>query len=224
MLLSVFSSCFYVFADEGNKGENEKCKRIALTFDDGPCAKYDRRILDILDKYKIKATFFMVGENIEREPETAREIVSRGHEIGNHTYSHKKLGRLGRNELESEISRTESIIERVCGKKAVLFRPPEGYVSDTVGSVVTSDGYRLVLWSIDTLDWKGTSSDAICQKVMKGAKDGAIILCHDYIFGKSNTADAMEKFIPRLINNGYEFVTVSELLSDGTSSVNIALS
>ena len=216
LFLSLCFASFPIYALEGivRSGKETGDMRIALTFDDGPCEKYDPEILDLLDKYGVRATFFLVGENIEREPLSAKRIADRGHEIGNHTYSHKKLGKLTASELSGEIARTKSLIERVCGCTPTLFRPPEGYVSELVSGAASSGGYTLVLWSIDTLDWQGRSAKDIVDTVMKEAKDGAIILCHDYIWRKSETAKAINEFIPRLQSMGYKFVTVSELLED----------
>jgi peptidoglycan/xylan/chitin deacetylase (PgdA/CDA1 family) len=216
LFLALCFSSFPIYALEGivRSGKETGEKRIALTFDDGPCEKYDPEILDVLDKYGVSATFFLVGENIERVPLSAKRIADRGHEIGNHTYSHKRPGKLSAPELCGEIARTKSLIERVCGCTPLLFRPPEGFVNELVRDVASSGGYTLVLWSIDTLDWKGREAKDIVDTVMKEAKDGAIILCHDYIWKKSETAKAINEFIPALQKMGYKFVTVGELLED----------
>lgn len=211
LLLSVKSEA--ASADVSTKKDSSKI--IALSFDDGPSGKYDGRILDILDKFSVKATFFMVGANIAREPLSALEIALRGHEIGNHTFSHKKIKSMSDEMLTEELSYTSRLIEKVCGSAPYLFRPPEGYISDTVIKVADREGYKIVLWNIDTLDWTGNSARDIVRSVIEGARDGAIILCHDSVYGRrASTAEALLKFIPELQKEGYEFVTVGELLSE----------
>ena len=216
LFISLWASSFRCYALEGviRSGKETEEKRIALTFDDGPCEKYDPEILDVLDKYGVIATFFLVGENIERDPLSAKRIAERGHEIGNHTYSHKKMGKLSESELISEMTRTSELIKGVCGYTPTLFRPPEGYVNGVVSSAASSGGYTLVLWSIDTLDWQGRAACDIVDTVISNAKNGAIILCHDYIWKKSETAKAINEFIPILQKMGYKFITVSELLEE----------
>ncbi len=197
---------------EGVYSKNESEKRIALTFDDGPHKKYTEEILDILDAYKVKATFFVVGVCAEKYPEIiAREIAS-GHEIGNHTYSHIHLHGASGSVLAGEIDKTEQLLFENNGYSTTLFRPPEGVCNDTVRAVAKDMNYSLVLWTVDTKDWVPVSCDSIVNTVIKSAGGGEIILMHDYVVGKSNTPDALRILIPRLLAEGYTFVTVSELL------------
>lgn len=187
-------------------------KKIALTFDDGPHKKYTEEILDILDTYKVRATFFVVGVCAEKYPEiVAREIAS-GHEIGNHTYSHIHLRNASGSLLAGEIDKTERLLFENNGYSTHLFRPPEGVCNDTVRSVAKDMNYSLVLWSIDTKDWIPASCESIVSTVTKNLDGGEIILMHDYVVGKSNTPDALRILIPKLLEEGYTFVTVSELL------------
>lgn len=187
-------------------------KRIALTFDDGPHKKYTEEILDILDKYHIKATFFVVGVCAEKYPEiVAREIAS-GHEIGNHTYSHAHLRNIKPSALTGEIEKAEQLILERLNYKTTLFRPPEGVCNDTVRAVAKDMNYSLVLWTVDTLDWVPASCDSIVKAVLDKVDGGEIILMHDYVVGKSNTPDALRVIIPALLERGFTFVTVSELL------------
>ncbi len=187
-------------------------KRIALTFDDGPHKKYTEEILDILDKYNVKATFFVVGVCAEKYPEIiAREIAS-GHEIGNHTYSHIHLRNTSESVLAGEIDKTEQLLFENNGYSTTLFRPPEGVCNDTVRAVTKDMNYSLVLWTVDTKDWVPVSCDSIVNTVLKNVDGGEIILMHDYVVGKSNTPDALRIIIPALLEKGYSFVTVSELL------------
>lgn len=186
--------------------------KIALTFDDGPDKNYTEEILDILNEYGIKATFFVIGKNCEENPDILKRIANEGHEIGNHTYSHPHLSKLSRNSLEEEIIKTENIVEDITGVKTSLFRPPEGVYSKNIAETSYALSYRAILWSVDTTDWKSPKADKIAQVVMDNTRSGVIILCHDYIAGESNTPAALRMFIPRLIQQGYVFVTVSELI------------
>lgn len=185
--------------------------QIALTFDDGPSEKYTGRILDLLKKYNVRATFFLVGTNVCMAPDIVKRESREGHELGNHTFTHPHMKTQTRPSLEYELNLTSDVIYRACGKHPTLFRPPEGILSDAVLSASDSLGYRRVLWTIDTMDWAHRSADEIVKNVLKNAGNGSIILMHDYIVGESHTEDALEIIIPELLARGFEFVTVSEL-------------
>lgn len=188
-------------------------KRVALTFDDGPSEKHTKEILDLLDQYHVKATFFVVGSNVCKNPDLLRLEVEKGHEIGNHTFTHPHLKKIDRVSLEDELQKTADAVYAISGKQIRLFRPPEGYRSDAVASATQNLGYQLVYWTIDTTDWAHNSTRNIVETVKKNVKDGSIILMHDYIVGESNTADSLRQIIPYLQEQGYRFVTVSELRS-----------
>lgn len=190
-----------------------KEKKIALTFDDGPHYKYTDKILDILEKYGVKATFFVIGENAERHPEKVKRIASLGHEIGNHTYSHPHLKTVSGTELGEEIQKASDVICKLTGKKPVLFRPPEGYCGADIAETAKKYGCDVILWSHDTRDWAHTPSDQISKKILESVGCGDIILFHDFITPDTPTPDALETVIPKLIENGYEFLTVSELIA-----------
>lgn len=192
----------------------ETVKKVALTFDDGPHPRYTEKILDILSEYGVKATFFIIGKNAENYPEAMKKIAETDCEIGNHTYSHARLDRLNRKDAENEIKKCEDIIYSVTGKRPSVLRPPHGFVSENFSDIASSMQYNVVLWSIDTLDWSLTPSDTIYTNVMKDLKGGDIILMHDYVSGGNTTCDALRKIIPRLLSEGYEFVTISELISE----------
>ncbi len=189
-------------------------KRVALTFDDGPHIKFTKQILDVLDKYGVKATFFVIGENAERYPELVKSEYEAGHEIGNHTYSHRRLGSVDRAFMLDEIKKTDDIIYGITGKYPILFRPPEGRTSSELEADVFAKSKKTVLWTIDTRDWAHNPLADIVRTVKTNVKNGSIILFHDYITPYSETPDALEKLIPYLTENGYEFVTVSELLTN----------
>lgn len=185
-------------------------KKIALTFDDGPHPKYTEKILQVLDKYGIKATFFAIGENITYYPEAFQKIKEAGHEIGNHTFSHPHLQQKDPTTLEQEIEKAEEMMSFSNENK--LFRPPEGVCSDTVCRVASQMGYTIILWTVDTRDWSHPAPDAIIQNVKTNVKSGDIILFHDYIAAPSPTPEALDKLIPLLLAKGFRFVTVSELI------------
>lgn len=187
-------------------------KKIALTFDDGPDNRYTPEILDILSEYNAKATFFVVGSNCEMYPDLVLRELRDGHEIGNHTYSHPRLTKISQGKLVNEIIETENILFEICEYRPKLFRPPEGIYSNTVKRVIQRLDYIPVAWSVDTLDWRGTSADRIVKTVMNDPKSGMIILCHDYISHHGCTPSALRAFIPKLQKLGYEFVTVSDLM------------
>lgn len=187
---------------------------IALTFDDGPHPKYTRKILDILDEYGIPATFFFVGENVSYYPDTAREVVKRGHEIGNHTYSHPRVSKQSEAAFREELVRCEDVIKQVTGVHPKVFRPPQGSWNQRVYEVARQRDYSVILWDLDTLDWAHTPSDKIASYILENAKSGNIILMHDYHSGCCTTLDALRMFIPNLIEQGYRFVTVSELIEE----------
>jgi peptidoglycan/xylan/chitin deacetylase (PgdA/CDA1 family) len=196
------------------KSNRSAGKRIALTFDDGPHPIFTGRILDILERYNVKATFFVVGQNVENYPKAFERLVSSECEIGNHTYTHKNIGNMSEDELLMELERTERAIERISHRHTLLLRPPEGHFGDVVQRVSVVRGYDIILWSIDTLDWAHTSAADMAKKVISNVSCGDIILMHDYTSGGAHTIEALEIIIPRLIEMGYELVTVSELICD----------
>lgn len=193
------------------KNENEYMK-IALTFDDGPHPRYTPQILDILDEYGVKATFFVIGVNAEYYPDVVEEVIKRGHEIGNHTYSHPHVSCLNSDNLKVEVEKCESVIYGLTDHKTKLFRPPEGMIDADVRSVLRSLDYKVILWDIDTMDWAHTPPKSIAENILDNITSGDIILMHDYVAHNSPTPEAMRIFIPKLIERGYRFVVVSELI------------
>ncbi len=199
-------------ADVYRHADTER-KVIALTFDDGPHYKYTEEILDILKKYGVKATFFMIGANAEKHPRLAKRVFSEGHEIGNHTYSHPHLKGLSECDIKKEIKTSSAVIEKITGSCPTLFRPPEGFCGKEVTAAAENMGYTVILWSQDTRDWAHTTPEKISSDILNNVRCGDIILFHDFITPDTPTPAALEKIIPRLCNDGYEFVTVSELIA-----------
>ncbi|MDR0839345.1 MAG: polysaccharide deacetylase family protein [Oscillospiraceae bacterium] len=182
---------------------------VALTFDDGPSG-VTPRILDLLDEYGGKATFCVIGNRVENYADTVRRIAEEGSEIIGHSWDHKNLVKLSDAAMRSELLDTNAAIEAVLGFSPVLYRPPYGNVNDKLKAVSAELGLSLIVWSVDTLDWKTRDANKTCDAVFNDVRDGGIILCHDIY---DETADAMAYVIPELIARGYQLVTVSELLS-----------
>ncbi len=188
--------------------------KVALTFDDGPHPRYTPAILEILDEYGIEATFFVIGRNVENYPEAFQALLESDCEIGNHTYTHRNIGRMSEEEICRELELTEQAIEKNSSLRPSLFRPPEGAYGEKIERASRECGYDIVLWSIDTLDWAHTPSEAIASKVLGSIGDGDIILMHDYVSHGNTTLGALRIIIPELLARGYEFVTVSELIGE----------
>lgn len=184
---------------------------IALTFDDGP-SKHTERLLDILAQHRVKATFFVIGNLIDNRPETLQRIVTDGHEIGGHSWSHRELTKLSSKDIIDEIMNTQTKIQSITGVDTRLLRPPYGSYNDEIKHICAENNIIMINWSLDTLDWDTCDADKVYEAIMNQVKDGNIILCHD-LYG--TTVDAMERVIPDLIAQGYQLVTVSELLSYG---------
>lgn len=197
---------------------NTEEKIVAITFDDGPHPRYTAEILDILAEYDVKATFFVIGKNIEQYGSLVRRAAEEGHEIGNHTYTHATLSHLDRAILEREISDSEGLIEEYTGRRPTVFRPPGGKSSPLVEAIVTQNGGKIILWDVDTRDWSGRASAEIVETVVNETVPGSIILFHDYAVGKSTTVEAIKEILPRLCAAGYQFVTVTELLTYAAST------
>ena len=188
-------------------------KVIALTFDDGPHPYLTDKILDILDEYNAKATFFVVGQMATAYPEVLKRVALRGHEIGNHTYTHLAESDDGCDKLRSEIQRTEDTVFQLTAKKTFLFRPPTGHCCPSAVKMTGELGYKTVVWDIDTRDWAHNSPARILSEVKKHAHSGSIILFHDFIGRESPTPDALRATLKYLKGQGYSFRTVGEMIS-----------
>lgn len=177
---------------------------IALTFDDGP--NYNtNKIIDILNNFKVKATFFVLGQNIEGHEEILTKMANNNLEIGNHTYSHKLLTKMSPEKIQEEVNKTNDLITNITSKQPTLLRTSYGSFTKKIRSSVDMP---IIIWNIDTLDWKYHSSERIANSILSKVKDGDIILMHDIY---NATANALEIAIPKLLEQGYQLVTVSEL-------------
>ena len=179
-------------------------KMVALTFDDGP-GRYTQEIVDCLKENDARATFFVLGCNIDSYKSAVKNANKIGCEIANHSYSHAMLYKLSASQIKSEISNTDAKIKKITGSKAAVCRTPGGGISSTVKSSV---GKPIILWSIDTLDWKTRNTEKTISAVMNNVKDGDIVLMHDI---HEPTKRAALSIIPQLKKKGYQLVTVSEL-------------
>ncbi|TYP69604.1 polysaccharide deacetylase family protein [Paenibacillus methanolicus] len=189
-------------------------KLIALTFDDGPDHRYTPEILEILKASGAKATFFMVGTQLKKYPDTVKQIVADGHGVGNHTYHHANLAKLNENEIKQEIKTTDALFREAVGFVPHLVRAPYGSVSDVLKTVVRDNNRELVGWTVDTMDWDGATVTAMRGNVNKNARPGGIVLMHS--FGSKhlrNTVKLLPLIIKDLRAKGYTFVTVDELLA-----------
>ena len=184
---------------------DEEHPKIALTFDDGPHPVYTEELLDGLKKRKVMATFFLIGNNIEGNEEIVKRMAEEGHLIGSHTYNHVQLNKLSESKAKEEILKGCNKIYETTGVCPSFVRPPFGEWKKNLDFCVTM---LPVFWNVDSLDWKLQNTEKIVKRVVKDVKEGDIILMHD-IFKES--VDAAEIFIPQLLQEGYQLVTVSEL-------------
>ena len=206
----VIQSSYLTEKDEElyKKAQAEKNKKVvALTFDDGPDGNTTPQALDILAKYKIKATFFVQGKNIAGNEAILKRMQSEGHEVGNHSWNHPILTKLSLEDAKKQITDTEDAIKSVLGKSTKLMRPPYGAISDDIRN---SLDLRFIMWDVDSLDWKSKNEAAIFTEIQHQTSDGAIILMHDI---HQPSVNSLSKVIEYLKEQGYSFVTVSELLN-----------
>lgn len=189
-------------------------KKIALTFDDGPDPTYTESILEILERYNAKATFFMIGEHIEKYPEIAKKVASKGHEIGNHTFHHRHLTELTKKEIEEEIARTDQSIRNATNEETVSFRPPFFDWDDKVNEVVKQFSYPVIsATNLSAKDWESPGTDWIVNETKKQIKPGSIFIFHDGLGDRSQTVEAVDLLLEEYARD-YQFVTVRELLEE----------
>lgn len=178
---------------------------IALTFDDGPYAPVGNRIMDCLEQYNGRSTFFVVGNRVPTYQAEIKRMHNNGHEIGNHTYEHKYLTKLNAAEIRSQIDRCNQVVASVTGQAPALVRLPGGNKNSTV---LANIDQPIIMWNIDTLDWKTRNAAKTVQAVLGNVKDGDVILMHELY---EASGDAAVTMIPALVQQGYQLVTVSEL-------------
>lgn len=187
-------------------------KVVALTFDDGPHPTYTVQVLDLLEQYGAKGTFFLVGEHAEKNPEIVFRMHEYGHEIANHTYTHPFTTSIPK--IMEEIKQTNDALFSITGDSPKLFRPVEGNYNEQLVDAVVKEGYKIVMWSWhqDTEDWKNPGVNNIANKVLDGIEEGNIVLFHDGGGNREQTVKALEIILPELKKRGYKFITVTEML------------
>lgn len=200
-------------------------KIVGLTFDDGP-SEYTPQILAVLNRYRVKATFFLLGKNVAAHPDTARAILQGGHAVGNHTFSHPRLSEINPLQVISELRQCQKTIQEVVGTKTRTMRPPQGAQSLSSFLITRMMGYTTVHWSASGDDWQGDPAIVVAERVLRKVKPGAIILLHDgleplavngdpeyqRLRDRAPTIAALERIIQQLQGEGYRFATVPQLL------------
>ncbi|NEW09839.1 polysaccharide deacetylase family protein [Paenibacillus sp. SYP-B3998] len=190
-------------------------KLVALTFDDGPNPDYTPQILDVLKQYEAKATFFVLGKRVQMYPQIAIREVNEGHEIANHTYDHHFLKHVSPSKLKEEIEQTQDIIFDITEQTPHVFRPPGGFYDQSLIELAKQDRFTVVMWSWyqDTKDWKKPGVDKIVNSVLSNIHNGDIILFHDLAGDCTQTVEALKIVLPELKKQGYQFLTVTDLIS-----------
>lgn len=191
-------------------------KLIALTFDDAPDTVHTEKVLDILKKYKVKATFFLVGFKMERHPEVTERIYEEGHDVGNHSYSHPNFTEYSSQSIfKEQILKTEKLFQETLGVRPKMIRPPYGQIRDGQIRQLEKKGYKIINWSVDSFDWhpKKNAPQNIIERVLDYIHPGAVVLLHAGGLNKENTIEALPKLIIALKNNGYQFATLEDLLT-----------
>lgn len=191
---------------DANLNQKSNQKLISITFDDGPHPTLTPKLLGILQKENVPATFYLLGSRVRQYPQVVRSIMEQGHQIGSHTTNHKALTKLSAQQRDKEIQDTISLITRLTGSPPSTMRPPYGAYDD---NVIAASHQPLVLWSVDPEDWKDKDAKTVYNRVVKNVKDGDIILLHDI---HATSVAAAEKIIKKLKQDGYTFVTVDQLM------------
>jgi peptidoglycan-N-acetylglucosamine deacetylase len=206
----------------GVVGEPRPSKRLALTYDDGPNDPYTGQLLEVLARHDVKATFFMMGKYVEMRPEIVRQVAESGHVVGNHTYSHPNLIFVSQRELRSQIERTQKAIEDATSIRPKLFRPPFGGRNPLTFGVVREFGLIPIMWRTTCYDWSATSPETIVNHAKRQIKGGDVILLHDgghLACGtdRSHSVKATDEIIRSYKAEGFEFVTVTQIMQNPTS-------
>jgi peptidoglycan-N-acetylglucosamine deacetylase len=193
-------------------------KKLALTYDDGPNDPHTESLLDVLDRHDVKATFFLIGRYVRQRPDLVRRQLVLGHAIGNHTWDHPNLIFSTPDSLRSQLQRTSKEIFDACGQKPALFRPPFGGRRPGVVQAARSMGMTTIMWNVTCYDWRAKNSDAVERHATRQVRGGDVILLHDgghkgFGADRSHTIKATDNLIRRYKGQGYEFVTIPEMLA-----------
>lgn len=190
----------------------EDKNQVALTFDDGPHPEYTPQILAVLDRYHVKATFFMVGDMARQYPEVARKVANQGHEVADHTMTHPEAPKTDDQRLRREVQRAAQLLEQISGKKVHYFRPPYGYFDVAYFQACRDNNMDVVLWSIVPRDWEQPPADVLVRRVAAEIRPGAIVLLHDGGGDRRQTVEALPAIIEAIRAKGLQMVTLSQLL------------
>ena len=204
-------------------------KKIALTFDDGPNPACTSALLDVLAKHNVRATFFMIGQFVRQQPELTRRVLAAGHEVGNHTFSHPNLSLASERKTRQELADCESALKDAgVGNQSGLFRPPFGARRPVTFRIARELGLTPIQWSVTAFDWNAPSAERIEQNVEKRLRGGDVLLFHDgghraVNTDRMHTVNAVASLVPKLVDRGYEFVTIGDWIkasdaSDGSPS------
>jgi peptidoglycan/xylan/chitin deacetylase (PgdA/CDA1 family) len=181
-----------------------------MTFDDGPSATLTPKLLDLLAAHHIKATFFVIGENVAEHPEIVARAAQEGHEIANHSWSHPNFGKMSDESVRRQLRQTDDAIKNAAGKRPTLLRPPYGSITAREKRWIHDEfGYDIILWDVDPYDWKRPGPAVVRARILKETRPGSIVLSHDIHPG---TIEAMPSTFDELEAKGFKFVTVSELI------------
>lgn len=198
----------YAFSGPHNKAE------VALTFDDGPDATYTSKMLDTLNKYGVKGTFFLLGQNAEKYPDVVKRMAAEGHVIGNHSYSHPEFVKLSDAEYHEQITKTERIVKNLAGYEPKFIRPPYGAINEQQVAWATNRKNMIVQWTVDTLDWKTTNAQDITNKAVGNSFPGSVILQHSGPgLNLQASLESLDQTIPQLTSKGARFVTLPQMFN-----------
>ncbi len=187
-------------------------KKVAISFDAAWGNEQTEQLLNILDEYKVKTTFFLVGEWVDKFPESVKEIAKRGHDVENHSNTHCYMTQVSESAMNEEITSCNDKIEQLTGKCPTLFRAPYGDYNNAVVKAVKANNMYCVQWDVDSLDWKDPSPEQIVDNITKKLKNGSIVLLHN---GATNTPEALPMVIEAILAEGYEIVPISEIIPKG---------
>lgn len=193
-------------------------KVISVTFDASWGGDQTMGILDLLDEYNAKCTFFLVGIWVEKYPELVKEIHARGHEIGNHSATHVHMPQVSESKMRQELKEMSDMTEELIGVRPTLFRPPYGDYNNKVVTVSREEGYEVVQWSVDSLDWKNRGVDDLIQRATKNVQQGDIILFHN---DSQYILDALPTILKTYQEQGFEMIPASDILLQGNTTIDV---
>lgn len=196
-----------------------KEKKLSISFDAAWGRANTEGILDILDQYDVKTTFFLVGFWAEKHPDLVAELIARGHEIGNHSATHPHMNSLSEGQIREELRRCSDLVKSITGQPTTLFRPPYGEYNDSVVRVSRQEGYECVQWNVDSLDWKNISSEDMVRRCTKDVNPGDIVLFHN---DSKYILEALPAILEYYTQKGYKIIPVSQLLLEGDTWIDHA--